>query len=594
MKFWKTTLAVVVGVFIASIICTIFGIMLLGGIASVGKSTPVIPSSGILRIDMTEMALAEQTRDADAMAMIQSQGEAVPMVGIWDATQAINIAAEDPAVKFIYLLPDGAAGSPADFEEFRKALVHFRNAGKPIIAYIENPGNAGYYLASVADKVYMTSCEGGMNQIVGLSSRLIFLKDLLDKLGVNVQLIRHGKYKSAGEMYIRNDISAENRLQYETFLGTIWKSWSSDIAASREITPDQFNKLINDLLLNSPQDFLDAGLVDALYTREDLQQQLCNLFVVDNIKKVKFIKFADYAAAKVIPNYRAKEKIAVIYADGEIVDGKQKQQVAGDHFASIIAKVRRDSSVKAVVLRVSSPGGSVLASEKIKNEIELLRQCKPVIASYGAYAASGGYWISNSCDKIYSDATTLTGSIGVFSMIPEFSKTVKNFAHVNVVNITTNDHSDMYSLMRPFDQKELDYMQASVESIYDKFTRTVAEGRDLEVSYVDEIAQGRVWAGADALEIGLVDEIGTLEDAINYAASVARTTNPSDLSGWQIVSLPKPQTILEQLTEMLSGTGEEEVFAGTPFAGIEKAFRNFSETNAGQVYARLPYAITIE
>jgi len=593
MKFWKTTLAVIVGVFIASIICTIFGFMLLGGIASLGDSTPSIPSSGVLRIDMSNTVITEQTTEADPMSLIQSRGQSMANVGIWEATQALNIAATDPAVKYVYILPDGASGGMAELEEFRIALRRVSESGKTVIAYIENPGNAAYYLASAADKIYMTSCEGGMNTIVGLSSQLYFLKDLLDKVGVNVQLIRHGKYKSAGEMYIRNDISPENRLQYEVLLGTIWDTWTEQIATSRGLSQERVKQVVDDLLLNKPEDFLYTGFVDNLYTREELQEQLAKLYVAKKYEDIKFIDFADYAKVKVTTNYRAKEKIAIIYADGEIVDGGENKEVAGDRFASIIAKVRKDSTVKAVVFRVSSPGGSVLASEKIRNEVELLREVKPVVASYGAYAASGGYWISNSCDKIYTDATTLTGSIGVFSMIPEFSETVKKYAHVKVVNINTSDHSDMYGLMRPFDQKELDYMQASVESIYDKFTSIVAEGRGLEKDFVDEIAQGRVWTGADALGIGLVDEIGTLEDAIHYAASIAHSSTGSDLSNWQIAAYPKPLTMLEELSAMF-GKSDEQIFSGTPFEGIERAFRDFSEVNAGQVYARMPYAIEIQ
>ena len=215
------------------------------------------------------------------------------------------------------------------------------------------------------------------------------------------------------------------------------------------------------------------------------------------------VSLTDYAKLKVLPNFKADNKIAVIYANGNIVDGNEPEQVAGDRFASIIADVRKDSTVKAVVFRVSSPGGSVFASEKIKAEIDLLRQDKPVIASYGAYAASGGYWISNSCDYIFTNAGTLTGSIGVFSMIPDFSKTLKDIAHVNITTVSTNRHGDMYSSFRPLDNDEINYMQASVERIYDKFTSIVAEGRDLDKSFVDSIAQGRVWAGSDALELGL-------------------------------------------------------------------------------------------
>ena len=592
MKFWKTTLAAALGVFLALIACTLLSLLIFSGLASVFSSTPTIPVEGVLRLDLSQMEIVEQTQEANPMETLQN-GDIKSKIGILDAVFALEKAAADPSVKFLYLLPDGLSGGMAQIEELRKAVVNFKDSGKPVIAYTESPSTGGYYLASAADKVYMTSYQGGMTTITGLSSQLVFLKDLLDKLGVNVQLIRHGKYKSAGEMYIRNDISNENRQQYETFLGSIWNSISSSVAQSRGMDPEEFDALIDNLELNSPEDFLENGLVDGLCTREELYGRLADLYVTDDYRNVKFMEFADYTMLKVSTNYRSREKLAVIYADGEIIDGKEKKEVAGDRFAKIIAEVRRDSSVKAVVLRVNSPGGSVLASEKIKAEIELLRAAKPVIASYGSYAASGGYWISNSCDRIFSDASTLTGSIGVFSMIPEFSGTAKELAHVNVVTINSNRHSDMYGMMRPLDNREIAYMQESVDSIYEQFTGIVAEGRDLDRGFVDSIAQGRVWAGSDALGIGLVDEIGGLEDALRHAALVADSEKGSELQEWQIASYPKPLTLAEQFSEMLGMESGEDHLAKTPFKGIALAFKDIDKTVGGKVYARLPYAITI-
>ncbi len=592
-SFWKTVLAVIVGsIFTAIIGWTImmFFISIISAIGSAAGSSSV-PANGILKIDMAKIILSEQSTEADpasALSMFSGEQAATP-VGLLESVRAIEKAAEDPGVKYIYLLPDGAQGGMAGFEEFRKALVKFRESGKPVIAFTENPGNASYYLASAADKIYMSSYAGGMNTLVGLSSQMFFLKDILDKLGVNVQLIRHGKYKSAGEMYIKNDISPENRLQYETLIGSIWSSWSKTMAEARGITAEEFNGMIDNLELNSPEDFLNHGLVDSLYTRQQLEDQLCALYGTGKISNVKEIPFSDYVASNSVSTSKSKKKIAIIYADGEIVDGKAKQEVAGDRFASLIAKVRKDSTVKAVVFRVNSPGGSVVASDKIKTEIDLMRECKPVIASYGDYAASGGYWISNSCDKIFSDESTLTGSIGVFSMIPDLSNTVKDLAHVKVVNINSNKHGDMYSLMKPLDTSELEYMQASVEDIYDRFTSIVAEGRDMDKDFVDSIAQGRVWAGNDALEIGLVDQIGTLQDAILYAAEMTGSADD-----YATVSYPKPQTTWEMIIESISGTSEETIFSGTPFEGIANAFKDIEVTQAGKAYARLPYGITIK
>ncbi len=587
-SFVKMTLATVVGLCIFGVVALFLMIAMLGAVASLGETQPVMPREGVLQINMSAMTLSEQTKEADPLASLQG-GSSVSPLGIYSAIQAINAAATDPAVKFIYMKPDGATGGIAQMEEFRKALQNFRSSGKAIVSYIENPSNASYYLASVSDKIYMTSYEGGMIQLNGLSSQLIFLKDILDRLGVNVQLIRHGKYKSAGEMYIRSSSSPENMEQNKAMVSSVWNSWAKEIAASRELTTDDFNALLDNLELNSPSDFLEKGLVDELLTREGLQKQLCVLYSANKFEDIKSISLPDYAKLKTAAvNLKAKKKVAVIYAEGNIVDGSEKQQVAGDRFAQIISDVRKDSTVKAVVLRVNSPGGSVLASEKIKNEIELIQANGiPVIASYGDYAASGGYWISANCDKIYSNATTLTGSIGVFSMIPDVSGTLKDIVHINITPVNSNKHGDMYGMTRPLDQDELDYMQASVESIYEKFTGLVAEGRDMTVEAVDEIAQGRVWTGAEALGIGLVDEIGTLEDAINFAV----LTIGENIENVQLAEYPKPLTTMDILLESFGGG--ENAFTGTPLESVANAFSNWTSSESGKVYARIPYEISI-
>ena len=586
-EYIKMTLATITGLFLFGFVAMFLFIGMIGAIAALGETAPVMPKEAVLSIDFTEMALAEQTSEADPLAMLQGGGDITP-VGIYSAINAINAAAQDPAIRYIYMKPDAASGGLAQIEEFRTALKNFRDSGKAIVSYIENPSNAGYYLASVSDKVYMTKYDGGMNMFNGLSSQLIFLKDALDRLGVNVQLIRHGKYKSAGEMYIRSSSSKENMEQNEAMIGSMWESWSTEIAQSREISTEELNAMLNDLKLNFPSDFLDNGLVDELLSREELQQKLADLYVTDSYKKVKSISLADYATIKDIPNLKSTNKIAVIYAEGNIVDGSATDGVAGDRFAKIIADVRADKDVKAVVLRVNSPGGSVMASEKIKAELELLRESVPVIASYGDYAASGGYWISANCDRIFANATTLTGSIGVFSMIPDLGGTIKNKLHVTVTPVKSNEHADMLGMMRALTPQEEAYMQASVERIYTKFTSIVAEGRDMTVEDVDAIAQGRVWTGAEALEIGLVDEIGTLEDAIEYAAmSIEGVTSVSDV---QIAAYPKPLTTLEMLLESFGG---ESAFAGTPLESIEQAFLGWDASQAGKAYARIPYEIIV-
>ena len=581
------TLAVLCGLFIMGILSSVMFFSRAGALASLGSSTPVMPRSGVLNMDLGKVVMTEQTQEMNPMAVIQ--GDETTSIGLWDAVQSIKAAAADPAVQYIYLRPEGFGASIAQVEELRQAIADFRKSGKAVVAYLENPTTGAYYLATAADKIYMGSYCGGTSMMTGVGTQMFFLKDLLDKFGVNVQLIRHGKYKSAGEMYIKNKPSDENMEQNQEMINSIWTNLAEVICESRDITREKLDSLIDNLCLCTPQDFLKYSLVDELLTKEELKEKLAALAVKDSFKEVQMIPFKDYVTVLTTTPSAAKNKIAIIFAEGEIVDGKDKQAVAGDRFASIIADVRADSSVKAVVLRVASPGGSVLASEKIRNEIDLLRKEKPVIASYGSYAASGGYWISNSCDKIYSDPSTLTGSIGVFSMIPDLSKTAKDILKVNVTSIGSSRHSDMFSFIRPLDAQEVAYMQKSVNDIYDAFLANVSEGRGMSTEDIDKIAQGRVWTGADALKIGLVDEIGSLYDAVSYAAG---TQGDGDLADWSIACYPKPQTLLEMIMESLSGTSS--VMAGTPFAPVEKAYKDWNWNSSERIYARMPYIMEIK
>ena len=591
-NFIKMTLATLTGLLLFGFVSVFILVGAIGAVATLGKSTPVMPESAILTMDMSTIVLDEQTKEMDPMDALQGGNMNIQTLGIYSAIRAINSAAVDPAVKFIYLKPDAATGGTARIEELRSALKNFRESGKAIVSYIETPTNAGYYLASVSDKIYMTPYDGGANMFTGVSSQMIFLKDLLEKIGVNVQLIRHGKYKSAGEMYIRSNPSKENMEQNRAMIDSIWENWAAEIATSRGISTDDLNAMLNDLKLNFPEDFVANGLVDELANGEQMRRKLADLYVCDDPDKIKTISLSDYATLKNPYNLKSKGKVAVIYANGNIVDGKDAQQVAGDRFAKIISEVRKDTTIKAAVLRVNSPGGSVIASEKIKAELELLQERIPVVASYGNYAASGGYWISAGCDKIYTNATTLTGSIGVFSMIPDFSKTVNDKLHVNITPVNSNRHADMFSLMRPLTDVEVAYMQASVEKIYTKFTSLVAEGRDMTVERVDEIAQGRVWSGAEALDINLVDQIGTIEDAVNWAALAIEGVN--SVEDVNIVDYPKPMTKIEMLLETLEGQKDKNILARTPFKAIGEAFGSWTEDQTGKVYARMPYEMVIQ
>ena len=579
--FVKMTLAVVCGLLIMTVIAVILGFGAIGALIAAGSSTPVIPKSGVLVMDMSSFVIGEQSEQANPLASVTG-GSDSGTVGLWDAVQAINKAALDPGVKYIYIKADAPLSDITALEELRDALAGFRElSGKPIVSYIEAPTTAGYYLASVSDKIYMTSHIGATTMITGVASQMFFLGDLLDRLGVNIQLIRHGKYKSAGEMFTRSSSSAENREQNQRMVDSMWESMAGKIAESREISVEQLDAAINDLKLNLPQDFVKCGLVDELLTRAELQDKLAVLAVEDDFDDVNFIPFADYAAVNA-PAYNAKlDDIAIIYADGEIVDGNGKTQVAGDRFASLISRACADSTVKAVVLRVNSPGGSVLASEKIRAELDRLKSTKPVVASYGSYAASGGYWISNGCDKIFTDATTLTGSIGVFGIVPDFSKTAKDVLHVGVESVSSHRHGDMYALTRPFDQAEYKYMTEGIEAVYERFVSLVSESRSLPVETVDSIGQGRVWTGSDAITIHLADEIGTLEDAVQYAASLAGDPEVSD---WNVCGYPQPQSQWEKVLSMFGGSSD----------GSDVLLGSLKSLKTPQVLARMDSKIEVK
>lgn len=492
--------------------------------------------------------------------------------------KALEKAAEDDNIGMIFMTPDNYSGGTAAAEEIRKALEKFRASGKPVVSYSTNFGTGSYYLASVADKVFMN--PAGEGTFTGLSSQMLFYKDLLDSLGLNMQLIRHGKYKSAGEPYIRNDISPENREQYTVMLRSVWTSLLEDIAASRKTTVEALDALADNLTLRSAESWKENGLVDELAHRDEIEKYLCLTFGKKNANDVKFVTIDDYSQKA--DKASGSKKVAVVYANGEIGAGRD---IDGTKLSRTLAKVRHDESIAAVVFRVNSPGGEVVASELIKREIQLLKAAKPVIASYGSYAASGGYLISSHCNRIFSNRTTLTGSIGVFGMIPSYGAALRKIVHINPVTVGTNAHSDGLSGVRDLDEKELAWHQASIESVYESFVSSVAESRGKTVEAVDSIAQGRVWAGRDAIGIGLVDEFGTLSDAIAYAAKEAGLGK-----NYGLATYPEHKSVT--LKDLLSSKPEKEplVAVETP-AELRPVLRLLEDRKAVPVTYALPEAV---
>ena len=582
MKFLRNLLAAILGSFIALGLLFLLAVGMIGALMPAEETVSVSPSS-VLKIDLGSTIGEQTVSDPFDVSSIVPFTSSTSSVGILDAVQAIEYAATDPAIKFIYLTNCGSSSGISYMEELRGALDRFRASGKPVIAYGENFSFGGYYLASVADKIYAD--EFASNNILGIATTIIFLKDILDRFGVEMQLIRHGKYKSAGEQFIASDISEANREQNQAMVDALWKAAAGSICESREISLTDLDRMVNNLELNTAQDMVDAGLVDELCTVNGMEENLRTLAGAEKLKDVKMITLDKYIKARIKTNYKAKDKIAIIYADGQI-NPNGSDGITEETFQPIIRDLRADSSVKAVVLRVNSPGGSVQPAEIIRTELELLQQEKPLIVSYGTMAASGGYWISAGADKIYSNSTTLTGSIGVFSMLPSLEKTFKDIAHVNPVTVRSHSHADMGSMTRKLNRQEVAAFQEQVEMIYDHFINIVAEGRGMTPERVDEIAQGRVWCGSEALDINLVNEIGGLKEALDYAAVSA------GLDNYRIESWPKVRTSLDKLMEGL-GTASAAV---ETFSDPEQLMKNLFQSVRAEkgIYARVPYIYCFE
>lgn len=467
----------------------------------------------VLKIDFKNPIAERKTGGSsfDIMSIVNGTPSSVTLLNY---VMAIDAAAEDKNIGMIYMTPENISAGTAQLEEIRAALERFKKSGKPVVAYCENFGNGSYYLASVADKVILDPASESM--ITGVASQMIFLKDLFDALGVDVQLIRHGKYKSAGEMYTRNSASPENRLQNQELVNSIWNTMTSQIAASRGFTQEQLTQWVENLDMCHAEDFKAKGLIDEAWYKDEVDKYLAEQNGVKTIAEVGFVKINKYASK--LKKGSRKNKIAIVYADGEIVNSGSESDIVGSKLANTLRKVREDKKIKAVVFRVNSPGGSAQAAEAIRHELQLLRAEKPVIVSFGDYAASGGYWISAESDYIFSDLNTLTGSIGVFGLIPSVGNAVRKNLKVNIETVGTTSHSDMVNGIRKLDDNEVAYIQRQIEKIYDDFTGLVSNGRGISKDSVDAIGQGRVWSGADAMKIGLVDRQGGLQDAIDYAA----------------------------------------------------------------------------
>ena len=520
--FIKYTMATVVGLVLVSIIMGILTFVSMAGmIASEGMSSPIEKKS-VLRITL-KGSITERAGEENPLSKLG--GETTQQIALDQALQALEKAAKNDKIEGIYMEGGILSAYPAEVQELRQALLEFKKSGKWIIAYADTYSRSAYYLCSVADKVYLNPI--GMLDWSGLSSNPMFFTGLMKKLGIKMQVFKVGTYKSAVEPYIAEQMSDANREQVSSYQQSIWNNMLKDVAKSRKTTAEALNSLADSLtILSGPEASVKGRLVDKLCYQDEVKKILKNKAKMEEDESLRFVSISDVALSEEL-NDKVDDEIAVYYAYGEIKEDitggfAQESAITSKQMTKDLQELREDDDVKAVVLRVNSPGGSAYASEQIWREVQLLSKEKPVIVSMGALAASGGYYISCGANKIFAEPTTLTGSIGIFGMIPDATELLTDKLGLSFDVVKTNAHSDFGAMGRPLNESECRLMQAYINQGYELFTGRVAQGRKISQDSVKAVAEGRVWTGEQAMKIGLVDKLGNLNDAIAAAAKAAK------------------------------------------------------------------------
>ena len=510
--------------------------------SSTSKNTFSVKPKSVLYMNLNYDIPDRTTEDDFTAALMGLNNENADMSGMNDIIANIDAAKDDPNISGIFLELSSVGTSPAYIQEIRNHIISFRESGKFVISYGESMAQNAYYLATAGDEIYIN--PDGMLDIHGMASQIMFYKRLLDKLEIEIQIIRgpNNKFKSAVEPYFLEQMSDANREQMEKLLNSIWFEIVNDINATRGISVERINELADNLALTfDAKVALDENFVDGLFYRDQIIESIKGHADIKASDKINILTNSQYASVRPEPKTK-HDKIAVIYASGQIIDGEGDDSTIGSiTLSKAIREARENDKVKAIVMRVNSPGGSALASEVIRREVELAKAEKPFIISMGNYAASGGYWISAEGDRIFADPTTLTGSIGVFGTFPNAKKFLNDKIGLTFDVVKTNQNSDFGSIAEPLTDYQKAMLQKYVGNTYNDFTALVARTRGLRQSYVDSIGQGRVWAGTDALELGLVDEIGSIDKAILYAA------NKANLTEYSIKEYPKQKDMLQEL-----------------------------------------------
>lgn len=589
--FFKFTLATVTGIILSSIVLFFIGIMVIFGIVSSSDTETVVKKNSVMMLDLNGI-LVERTQESLENVLSMLTGDNSNVYGLDDILASIKKAKENENIKGIYIQAS-ALGSPyASLQAIRNAFTDFKESGKFIVAYSDGYTQGLYYLSSVADKVILN--PKGMIEWRGIASAPIFYKDLLQKVGIEMQIFKVGTYKSAVEPFIATEMSPANREQVTEFIGSIWGQVVSGVSDSRNISPDSLNAYADRMLMFYPaEESVKCGLADTLIYKNNVRDYLKQLANVDKDDRLPILGLDDMINVKKnVPKDKSGDIVAVYYASGEITDqsgsAASEDGIVGNKVIRDLRKLKDDKDVKAVVLRVNSPGGSAFASEQIWHAVKELKAEKPVIVSMGDYAASGGYYISCVADTIVAEPTTLTGSIGIFGMVPNV-KELADKVGITYDVVKTNKFADFGNLMRPFNNDEKALMQMMITEGYDTFLTRCAEGRHMTKEAIGKIAEGRVWTGETAKKLGLVDELGGIDKALDIAVKKA------NLNGYTVVSYPEKKDFLSTLLDTKPTNYVESQLMKSKLGDYYKDFsllKNLSERS--MIQARVPFELNIK
>ncbi len=586
-SFFKYVLATITGIIISSIILFFIVIGIIGAmVSSVGtKSETITPSNAVLMINL-DHTITEKTEPNPFEGLDVPGYSGTRSIGLNDILSRIKAAKEDANIKGIYLNVAGVNAGFPTAKAIREAIVDFKESGKFVLAFSDVMSQKGYYMNSVADEIYLNP-QGSLD-FRGLATSVMFFKEAMEKLGVDMQILKVGTYKSAVEPFMMNSMSEANKEQVNSYLGSIYNTFLQDISNSKKITVDSLKHIADGYLIREPEDAKKYGFVNGLLYKDEVLSKLRGKLGIDAKKDIPYVSILDYNN-KADAGEAGASRVAVLYAYGEIVDGEGMEgQIGGDKISRELRDLRTDDRVKAIVLRVNSPGGSALASENIWREVDLTKKVKPVIVSMGDYAASGGYYISAAADSIFADPTTLTGSIGVFGMIPNMQKLFNDKLGIHFDAVKTAKFADMdVDMDRPLTEEEKSIIQGGVNKIYQVFMKRVADGRKIDVAYVDSIGQGRVWTGEQAVKLKLVDRVAGLDEAIEAAAKKAKLDN------YRVSEYPRAK---EPFANLLS-TSKEKIKMWMLEDEMGDYVKYLSEikkiTKRSGIQARIPYLVEI-